>query len=198
MVSDKIATTCGITSAALHMYRITGNSPLDANNGRRSSRRIDVTKHLAGNPMSDKKTNKRLSEDHPNLGVNISQRASGNSLKLITQTKISECLSVPFNGIWFGNLIEEKQMGFEMLSKLVVFLSVKRKFPLPAQKMAGISVRKDTENGPYQSIRCTNASSEFAKEASPLIKTASENLNSPKDDSYVGPLLSCCARRLAA
>ena len=127
MVPDKIATTCGITSAALHMYRITGNSPLDANNGRRSSRRIDVTKHLAGNPMSDKKTNKRLSEDHPNLGVNISQRASGNSLKLITQTKISECLSVPFDGIWFGNLIEEKQMGFEMLSKLVFFFGSQEK-----------------------------------------------------------------------
>jgi hypothetical protein len=88
---------------------------------------------------------------------------------------------------------------------LVVFLEVKRKDflekqknPLPTQIVAAIPVRKDTDNGPYQSIRCTNASSEFAKEASPLIKTVSENLNSPKDDSYVGPLLSCCARRLAA
>ena len=88
---------------------------------------------------------------------------------------------------------------------LVVFLEVKRKDflekqknPLPTQTLAAIPVRKDTDNGPYQSIRRTNASSEFAKEASPLIKTVSENLNSPKDDSYVGPLLSCCARRLAA
>ena len=88
---------------------------------------------------------------------------------------------------------------------LVVFLEVKRKDflvkqknPLPTQKLAVIHVRQDTDIGPYQSISRTNASSEFAKGVSPLIKTASENLNSPKDDSYVGPLLSCCARRLAA
>ena len=168
--------------------------------------------YLEGHMVSDKKTNKRLSEDHPNLGVNICQRASGNSLKSITQTKDCQCESVRCDVVCAGFLFETiKGWDLEMRTllrflrwqctiscnslKKINFLLLGK---LLRQNFSVNPVRKDTDNSPYQSIRCTNASSEFAKEASPLNKTASQNLNSPKDDSYVGPLLSCCARRLAA
>lgn len=80
-----LITKCRITLSALHMYRITGNSPQDGKNERHSSWCIVILKYLAGLHMFDKQTNIRLSEDHPS-GVNISQRASRKSLTIKNQT----------------------------------------------------------------------------------------------------------------
>ena len=96
---------CRIPETALHMRRILVKNPLDANNGRHSSWRIDVLKHLAGISMFDKQTNNRLSGDHPS-GVNICQRASRKSLTIKTQTngkRVLRCACIwDFNcaGFW--------------------------------------------------------------------------------------------------
>ena len=88
--------SCGITFAASHKHRTTGNSSLDVNNRRRSSRCIEVSKHLAGIPMSDKRPNKRPGEDIPATGVGISQRDTRKNPTTKTQTRPREAVLIEF------------------------------------------------------------------------------------------------------